>query len=1362
MQSGEAPSSRPGPWKRPWVRRITYLIATGAVLAGVAAWTVRRPFVTAWVLRELDRLSVAETGLPLEVGDLEISLLSGKVVLHRIAWGGDFLRVKRIEVVADPWSLQGRRPHLRSCVLEEPRMKLSPASLARLKLRPRPPSEDPVKVQVGTFTLSGGQFELPEKAWGLPAGSFLFSASGQGLGPNHVAAVLQMDRIAVATPHGGLQGRARIEANVSEALLSLKRAELDLGRNRLTASGSAAFKRKELKASAEAHLDLSELSEFIPDSGLGGSAELKVSASGSLTDPLLELEAQGRDLSSSRINLQAGSLKLKAKGGASRIQLTSLDWESPEGQLHADGEWRKGAVARLRMAAQDLDLGPAATSARIGFLKEFRTSFEGEATLPADLSHPPRLDKLAGSVRVSLARNGQPAGRLALDLAEGNLEVSELDLKAPELDLVGKGRLRLGARGIENLQGSGRLRTDAAEVAKVLKAWNLAVLDMGGRTEAQATISWDSTHGLSLDGTGEITTPRWQKAHADKVRSDVRIRGSELFVRNTELAKGDGRGWGELWLDWGKVKPGADTFDLCYRGFRLPIAEGLRAADDGKNKIGDLPISGLGSAWVRLRGDWEHLKLTGEGLLEEGRAYGLRLPAGRASIEYDVNADRLRIPEFRLAESTTQLGEGGDPEGFLALKGALDMDLARLKWNGRITGSLDSTLLELPGPRFQASVEGRVEGPWSAPFGPLNLPFGWVNFSQGRLFVGDQSVEDLRGVLRFQDGRLSAEVGSAGHDRPIFILDALNLGPEVRGNAALRIAPESGDTARLAQRLTGDLLQNAVADIRADGILDTKGLRWQGQVQELTGYFQGFTLAQTRTGTLSGDTREATLDLFLQGRRAVPGESAEAAAKAGPTASFQLSGKVPFSLEAPADLKLKGTGELANLKTILDHLLDLEHAPGLLAELKPEGRASVDLRATGTYTDPKVDGTLDLVDGKLSMKAFPHSIEDVIFTLRFKGRDIELSEEDPLIGSFAQGSLGLWGKASWGLGGLSSYDFSARLDDFSMRDVPEGFDLQGSLEANLSGNDTSGGILRGTLQAERMAYHTDITVRDLILGGSIGAAPELSGLDPDDPLSRIDLDLDLILAQPWDFNTNLLKIKGRPEGAFKVVGTLLRPGLLGRMEFLPGGRLTNLLPAGDVVLERGSIHFVDPTVVNPVINLEGRIDVPPYLVTLAINGTLDQLNFVPTSTPSLRQDEIVAILIDPASAHSVGTSSAPTSQASLNYGLASASSGLLATLAFANFGETLRKTLKLDRVNPVVRTGSTGTLESSLTIGKTFEMFGSRTPIIGTYTRSGSVVTLSSQVEWRFGNFVLQFGVSSSDTSGINPTGEIRHTWSPR
>jgi len=1363
MSPGEAvPSPRPAPWKRPWVRRITYLLATGGVLAGIAAWTVRRPFVTAWVLKELDRAVRAETGLPLEVGDLEISLLSGRVVLKRIAWGGDLVRADRVEAVADFWSLLGSRPHLHRLAIEAPRLRISRAALERIKLRTRPPSRTPVKLLLDDLAFTSGLCELDGAAWNLPAARFEFRVQARGRGPNRVLASLQVERIGLQSGPHLLQGQGRLEADLSDTALGIKALELQLGRSRLALAGSLDLKGGEtqpVKASGEARLDLDELSRLASAGTAAGVMDLGLRVSGTLAAPAVALEAVGRDLALPALPLQPGSLRLKAAAEPNRVQVTSLDWESADGQFHADGDWRRGGTLRLRASAERVELGAVAEYVRVGFLREFQAAFQAEATLPSGSAFPPRLDRIQASARLDLQRHGQPAGRAALDLKDGRLEVADLDLKAPEIDLSGKGALLLDGSGFSGLQGSGRVRTEAAEVAKVLKAWNVVGLDMGGRVDGRASASWSRAQGLQLDGTGEVLAPRWQKARADRVVSDVRIRGSQLWVERTELVKGDGRAWGELWLDWGVVKPGADTLDLCYRAHHLPVAEGLKAADDGRNGIGDLPISGLGSAWVRIHGDWDRLRLTGEGLLEEGRAYGLRLPAGRASLDLDLAAERLRVPEFRIAESLAQLGEGGaGPEGFLALQGALDMDLKRSTWTGRLSGSVDSTLLELPGPRFQANLESRIEGPWTVSFGPLELPGGWATFSQGRLLVGDQSIEGLKGQLRLQDGRLEAEVSSAGHDHPLLRVAALQTGREVRGDLTLRISRDTGDTAHLARRLTGDLLLDAAADLRAEGTLDDRGLRWQGRVPELTGFFQGFTLSQTKPGQVSGGTAGARLDLSLQG---APSEAVAERSAKGPTASLQLTGEVPFSLDRPGDLKVKGTGELANLKTILDHLLDLENAAGLLAGLQPEGKATLDLRATGTYADPAVHGTLDLVDGRLRLRAYPQSVEGVIFTLRFKDKDILLTEEDPLIGTLAQGALGLWGRATWGMGGLASYDFSARLEEFLLRDVPQGFELQGSLEANLAGNDTGGGVLRGSLQADRAAYRADLSLRDLILGGSLGSTPELSGLDPDDPLQRIDLDLDLQLSQPWDIDTNLLKIKGRPEGSFKVLGTLARPGLKGRMEFLPGGRITNILPAGDLILERGNIHFVDPSVVNPSLTAEGRIDVPPYLVSLNINGTLDQLNFIPTSTPSLRQDEIVAILIDPAAAQNIGTSSAATSQASLNYGLASASSGLLATLAFANFGETLRKSLNLDRVNPVVRTGTTGTLESSLTIGKTFDLFGSRTPIIGTYSRSGNLVTLSGQVEWRFGNFVLQFG-ASSEGSGINPKGEIRHTWSPR
>ena len=106
----------------------------------------------------------------------------------------------------------------------------------------------------------------------------------------------------------------------------------------------------------------------------------------------------------------------------------------------------------------------------------------------------------------------------------------------------------------------------------------------------------------------------------------------------------------------------------------------------------------------------------------------------------------------------------------------------------------------------------------------------------------------------------------------------------------------------------------------------------------------------------------------------------------------------------------------------------------------------------------------------------------------------------------------------------------------------------------------------------------------------------------------------------------------------------------------------------------------------------------------------------------------------------------------------------MTNLALANLQESLRRTFKLDRVSVALRTG-TGTVssETSVTVGKTLDLFGHRTPLVFTRQQSGETAnaTTSGQVEWRFGNLVLQLGVSESGTNGVAPSGEIRQTWSP-
>jgi hypothetical protein len=104
---------------------------------------------------------------------------------------------------------------------------------------------------------------------------------------------------------------------------------------------------------------------------------------------------------------------------------------------------------------------------------------------------------------------------------------------------------------------------------------------------------------------------------------------------------------------------------------------------------------------------------------------------------------------------------------------------------------------------------------------------------------------------------------------------------------------------------------------------------------------------------------------------------------------------------------------------------------------------------------------------------------------------------------------------------------------------------------------------------------------------------------------------------------------------------------------------------------------------------------------------------------------------------------------------------LISTLAFAPVQDTLRRALGVDRVNVAVRTSTLGTSETEFTLGKSLNLYGQRSAIVFTHTKSGELSIDSGQVEWRFGNLILQLGFTKGGGVGLTPSGEIRHTWSP-
>ena len=1341
-------------WSRRWVRRVTYCLAAGVVMAGLVAWAVQRPQVDRWLVARIDQVVRRETGLGFQAESLEVHPFQGRLIFHRPALGGDLFQAESLEVDVEPYSLF-QVPHIRRILLASPRLQVDAGRLAALKLREHPESKKPARFRIDRVEVRDGSARIEQPAWGIPLATCTFTVEGWGRGENQLWLEARVPRLALGEGRDRMLGDVAIKCRATEQAIDYAHVSARLGDSAASLDGAFHFHYMELQAEGRGDLNLAELPRLRPGasgpSPAAGFLAFKGKVQGPALAPTWSLILDGRQLQARGAPFHPGTLHAAAAGSPGKLRLEKLAWDSQDGKLEASGNWSRAIGTTLELSADRVSLVPAGVYARTDLLQGLTGRFHGTAAIPTPPWAVPDLQKIDLRGSGQFLKDGQKVGTVELGAADGRVRATELSLAVEGTEFHGSASAQLHKQGLAALEAEGDVATDAAEVAQVLKAWKVTDLDMSGATRARGTMSWSPRDGIQVDGHGQVEDPRWHGAHADRIAADVAIRGDVLTLTGIELEKGPGRGEGKIWLTWADGPPDAEQIDMCFTAFRLPVHEGLAAADEQ-----DLDIQGTGSGWVRLHGPYLRILMEGQAVAEAGRVYGIAIPAASANFAMDIARLRIQADQVRIADSLDHL-EGGP--GPLDLTGAMDMDADHGRWTAQLSGTADSRILDLPGPALRGQVAARIDGPLTAPLGPYQAPEGTFSLSQGLLALPGLDLKGIEARLSFKDGRLQAQAGLAGKPSPVLEVNALQTAPgRLAGSVRAQLAPATADNTQLTSQLSQGFLKGLDLDFQGQGTWTRGGLAWKGQLAHFQSDFEGFQLGQTLPGTFSGDLTGCNLAMDLEGRTltAQGGASPE-------SATMSLSGWLPFNPDGKLDLALAGAAELANLKAILDHIVD----PGqysLMADMRPAGSATFNLNLTGQPSNPFLAGRLDLRGGRVSERTYPQSIENVDFTAWFNGRDITIPQDAPLRGTLAQGALAAWGRLTWGGQGLSSYDLSATLDDFQFRDLPEGFEIQGGFNGSLRGNDREGGLLKGTIKAKNMLYEADINLNDVILAGAFGGG--LATRDPSDPLARIELDLDMQLARPWEIDTNLLKLQGRPTGAFKIMGSLAYPGLKGRMELLPGGRLTNLLPAGDVILERGSVEFIDPAAFNPVVDLQGTVEVDPYLVTLGITGTLDQINARPSSTPALRPDEIFAILMDPSAVSKVGSTQGAPTQTAVNTGIFNQGAGLLTSLALADGLDRLRKTLGLDRVNFAYASGP------NLTIEKRFDILGHKTPVIYNYKQEGTQTTISGNVAFRFGNFVIQLGAKQVTgatqtpgdvtVQGVQPSGEIRHTWIPK
>ncbi len=965
-------------WARRWVRRVSYVLVGGAAVVGGATWFLDQPFVYQWLVRQADGALRKETGLGLSVGEVDFHPLLGTLTLRNVTVGGDLLTLPRLDLQADPGSLFGRHPHVMALRLDRPHLRLTRANLAQIHLAPRPPRRGPLpQVTLDHLSIQGGVVEIPAPFSGIPAAWFHVEATGTGTGPNRLRFVLTMPQCAVQGPRGWERGRVDLKGDLAESRLQLDEGYFRLGESQIRLHGHLAPPAESRPMGFEATLSgVLELAQLYHWAGgrsrppLAGDLDFTASLAGTPAAPRWTFTGDAQELHPDLRTLRPGSLNLQAGGVGARAANARFRWRSAQGFLEADGRWSKGHAAQLALQARSLDLDVLGHDLRIPSLLGTRATLTAECESPLEPADFRRLDRWTATGQTAFTLAGQPAGGLRFALQQGSLSLEDVALNLPDVAFQGQLQARFGGSRLASMQAQGTAQVDAARVADALRAWNVVDLDMSGETQAQAQVGWTPKQGVELKGSVQVEDPRWHGAVADHLDAGVEIHGTELRVQDIKVAKGQGRGGGSLWLTWGPVPKGAPQIDMCYTASRLPVAEGLRAADVKDAEGRDLPLDGTGSGWARIHGPFDHLVMEGQAQVESGTVYGLRIPAASADFAMDLDTLRLRLGDVRIAASPEQLGlPGRPPEGPLALTGMADMDLTGWTWRVDLGGRLDSRLLGLPGPRFQATAAARLLGPITAPFGPLDLPEGRVRVDHGSVFLLGRRVDGLGADFDLARGRFTGHLVAQGMPRPILALAAHTQGTGIAGSLGLRIAPDTAPTAALARSLTEDLLQDMTADAEASGTWTPgPGLRWHGQIRRLEGVFPAFELHQTAPSILAGTASGTRLDLALAGtERGAPVN--------GPAAAIRIAGTAPFGMAAPMAIRATGNADLGHIKAILDRVMEVDEY-SVLSDLKVQGSSQFDLLLHGTYREPLMDGWLRLSHGQMRLQRY-QGVEDL-------------------------------------------------------------------------------------------------------------------------------------------------------------------------------------------------------------------------------------------------------------------------------------------------------------------------------------------------------------------------------------------------
>lgn len=315
---------------------------------------------------------------------------------------------------------------------------------------------------------------------------------------------------------------------------------------------------------------------------------------------------------------------------------------------------------------------------------------------------------------------------------------------------------------------------------------------------------------------------------------------------------------------------------------------------------------------------------------------------------------------------------------------------------------------------------------------------------------------------------------------------------------------------------------------------------------------------------------------------------------------LEAAGRISFDAQSPWNATVKGRVNLAILRLFN-------------SDISAQGNAVLDTTVRGALDDPQVNGKLELRGASLYLSDLPAGVDNANGIVTF---DRNRANIERLTAEIGGGRINFGGFIGFARG-LLLYRVQGNADQVRLRH-PDGASVTLNANLNLSGTSDNG-LVSGTVTVMRAAFEPRADLGSLL---AQTAKPLPAPAAPNEYLRGLNFDVRIESGPSLEVQTSLTRDL-QAEADLRLRGNAARPLLAGDIS-VNQGEIQFL--GNKYVINRGDIRFINPTKIEPVLDVDLETKARGITVNISFSGTVNKLNLTYRSDPPLQSNEIIALL----------------------------------------------------------------------------------------------------------------------------------------